>query len=112
MANSKDRRKRRRLKKETPRPITSPLPETTEKNKSVSVLKRIPRWFYLSLVVGTLLVTLLEGYPWLSLQKDDSLNSQNPYKTMFVAANDGYVLITDVDVSCIVSATTTKANVL
>jgi hypothetical protein len=77
-----------------------------QETKHDSVLKRLPRWVYYLVVLGTLIVTLLQGYPWLHLQKDDSLNSQNPYKTMFVVVNDGYTPVTNVAISCTPTFTT------
>jgi hypothetical protein len=52
-------------------------------------------------------ITLLEGYPWISLQKDESLNPANPYRTMFVAVNEGYVPLSSIEVSCISTFKTT-----
>jgi hypothetical protein len=45
-------------------------------------------------------ITLLEGYPWLALQRDDSLDPHNPYKTMFLISNEGYFTATNIEVSC------------
>ena len=43
---------------------------------------------------------MLEGYPWLSIQRDDSLSTTNPYATLFSVANEGYIPLTDLDANC------------
>jgi hypothetical protein len=71
-------------------------------------LKRIPFWkkipvtVYLLLGALALAITLLEGYPWLSVQRDDSLSSTNPYATAFSIANEGYIPVTELDADCAV----------
>jgi hypothetical protein len=103
MANSKGRRKLRRLRKEGRQSMPPPPPSEPRKEMAKPILKnikRIPRWFYLSIVLGTLIVTLLEGYPWLSIQRDDSLSSTNPLATTFSISNEGYVPVTDLQANC------------
>lgn len=62
--------------------------------------KSIPAWVYALVVALSVVITLLEGYPWFSLQRDDSLSLTNPYKTIFSVGNEGYVPIVDLDAEC------------
>jgi hypothetical protein len=45
-------------------------------------------------------ITLFEGYPWIDLQKDETLDRGNPYRMMFVAVNEGYAPLTSIHVDC------------
>jgi hypothetical protein len=102
MANSKGRRKLRRKLPETE--VSTPPPTLSrphEPRRSNPSWKRIPGWVYGIVVVSSIIVTVLEGYPWLSIQRDDSLNSSNPYATVFLISNEGYIPITDLDAYCI-----------
>src|SRR6185437_1808413 len=45
-------------------------------------------------------ITLLGGYPWLTLQENESLDPHNPYKTLFLISNEGYFPATNIDVNC------------
>ena len=107
MANSKDRRKLRRqqtLGLKLPQPAhpakTAPIAQEVIR---IPWWKRIPKRVYFLIVFGTLIVTLLEGYPWLSIQRDDSLSSTNPFATTFSISNEGYVPVTDLNADCIFS---------
>jgi hypothetical protein len=42
----------------------------------------------------------MQAAPSLGLQKDESLNPNNPYKTMFAVVNHGYVPATNIEVDC------------
>jgi len=72
--------------------------------------KRSHKTLYGSIVVATLSITLLEGYPWLSIQENAFLDPLDPYSQMFSITNQGYIPLTDVDVNCLPSYTT-SANV-
>jgi hypothetical protein len=54
-------------------------------------------------VFATLVITLLEGWPWLSIEKDTQLDPLNPYSEMFVVVNTGYIPITSLDALCVSS---------
>jgi hypothetical protein len=45
-------------------------------------------------------VALLQVSPYINLQKEESLDPGNPYRTMFVAVNDGYLPIGNIKVTC------------
>jgi hypothetical protein len=45
-------------------------------------------------------LALIEAYPYLDIQKDDSLSATNPYRTMLVARNGGWIPISSVVVDC------------
>ena len=102
MANSRDRRTLRRALRESGLGVVlkpTPLPPLP---KQVPFWKKIPLTAYLLLGVLALAITLLEGYPWLSIQRDDSLSSTNPYATALSIANEGYIPVTELDVDCAV----------
>jgi hypothetical protein len=100
MANSRDRRKLQRMLREAGLPLPQKPPSPPQLPISEHPLKRIPKWIYVVLVGATLLVTLFEGVPWLSIQPGDSLNPLDPYATMFSVSNGGYVPLTDLTAEC------------
>ena len=108
MANSKDRRILRRALREAglskaPNTTAPPAPPA-----SIPFGRKIPPTVYAVLVSLGLLITLLEGYPWLPLQEGGgTINPLNPYKTLFLLVNQGYAPITDIDVQCIPQFKTT-----
>jgi len=63
-------------------------------------LRRIPGWIYAVIVFAALVITLLEGYPWLSVQEGVSLDPRNPYSELFAISNGGYAPVSDLDASC------------
>lgn len=78
------------------------------KLKQTSLWSGIPR-----LVWGAVLAvaTLVSIYPWLSVQRDDSLDQSSPYATMFVISNSGYIHATDVNAECVISFEGSTQNV-
>lgn len=110
MAKSRDRRKLRRELQEaglghllTPPPPPSRPPRIDADEPGSPKRRfwaRIPVWVWLLFVFLATAITLLEGYPWLSIERDDSLNALDPYETMFSVANEGYVTLTDLDALC------------
>lgn len=103
MANSKGRRATRRslegiglgwLLKTTPPSLGQ---------KTIPFWKRISTAGYAILAFLALLIALMQGYPWLSLQKDESMDPSKPYSSMFLLTNTGYISATDIDVYCDVS---------
>jgi hypothetical protein len=67
---------------------------------AISFWKRIPAWGYVSVVFLSIAITLAEGYPWLSIQENTYLDPGDSFSQMFSVTNQGYVPLTDVDVSC------------
>jgi hypothetical protein len=65
-----------------------------------SLWRRIAKWVYALIALVALLVTLLEGVPWLSIEESGSLDPRNPYATLFSVTNAGYVPATDLDALC------------
>jgi hypothetical protein len=63
----------------------------------------LPKWTWLVLVVVATAITLLEGYPWLDIQKDEILSPSNPYRNLLIIVNQGYIPISSVEVVCIVN---------
>jgi hypothetical protein len=84
--------------KTTPRQIQQPPVAPSQ-----SLIRKVPKavWW----VIGALavIVTLLEGYPWLSIQEGVLLNPSNPYSELFSISNAGYIPVTDLDASCVVN---------
>lgn len=64
---------------------------------------RIPVWVKAIVIPATLLITLLEGWPWLTVEKDVFLDPYNPYSELFVVVNTGYVPATHLTAECIVN---------
>src|SRR5664279_5448986 len=63
--------------------------------------KRIPKPIYAVLGIAALAVTLLEGYPWLSIQEGSLTDPGNPFSEMFKVVNGGYVPVTNLDAVCL-----------
>jgi hypothetical protein len=55
---------------------------------------------YICVAALSILITLLEGYPWLSVQQNDYLDPTDPYSQMFSVTNQGYIPLTDIAVHC------------
>lgn len=62
--------------------------------------KSIPSSIRWSVVTLTALITLLQGFPWLSIEEQSFLNPSNPYSQMFKVVNTGYIPITSVTAKC------------
>jgi len=62
--------------------------------------KRIPGSIWGALVLLTLLITLLEGYPWLSVEIGERIEPNEPYTTLFQVVNEGYAPISHLDAEC------------
>jgi hypothetical protein len=113
MANSRGRRKLKRLLQEQglsvplkvpvidapPAALPPPPPKHPSRWNRIPWGK-VPGWCWTLIVIFSVLITVLEAYPWLSIQRDDSLDPSNPYATTFIVTNDGYLPITDLDVIC------------
>lgn len=112
MANSRGRRRlRRQLQEaglghllETP---SQRSPTINASQTSPPFWKRIPAWIYALLGGLAIVVTLLEGYPWLSVEEGPILEPHNPLSEMFQVVNGGYVTVTDLDAHCIVTMEST-----
>jgi hypothetical protein len=90
IANSKSRRRTRRELQEAGLghllAVSSHSPLFSKPARSRFWVKfPVSAWTCIGLL--TAVITLLEGYSWLELQKDESLSPKNPFKTMFVIAN-------------------------
>ena len=87
-----------------------PMPQM-QANQQPSLWRRIPGWFYFLLVFSTLVVTILEGVPWLSIDEGNLLDSQNPFSALFSVTNGGYIPVTNLDANCILSFRNQRQNV-
>jgi hypothetical protein len=82
-------------------PLSPPAPtEPPERPKFWGFWRKIPAWIYICFGVLGIAITLLEGYPWLSIREGPLLESSNPFTEMFRVVNDGYVPIYDVVSDC------------
>jgi hypothetical protein len=105
MGNSRGRRKFRRLAGERSSSKRQPPAATISQQSTPSNLpfwKRIPGWIYGAILISSVLITLLEGYPWLSIQEGSLLDPQNPYSELFSIANGGYAPVSDLSADCII----------
>ena len=85
-----------------------PLP--IEPPPTKSLLRRVFQWKYAVLIFLATIITLLEGYPWLSVERGEVLDPRNPYSEMFDARNGGYVPITNLDALCSMKFTDSRGN--
>jgi hypothetical protein len=98
-------KKRKRMKTQALERVTTPPPP-----KGRSLWRRIPGWLKATAGCLTILITLLEGWPWLSVEENGMLDSRNPYSTLFLVVNNGYARITDLDADCTLDFEDTSHN--
>jgi hypothetical protein len=101
MGNSKDRRKLRRLIQQLGLSMPPKTPAAPKKSVSSPFWKRIPAWVYATAALFSIVITLAEGYPWLSIQRGGMLDSRNPFSEMFEISNGGYVPLTNLNAYCV-----------
>ncbi|HEV2221654.1 MAG TPA: hypothetical protein VGR84_01490 [Candidatus Acidoferrales bacterium] len=80
-----------------------PLQTTRVKSKAkvpAHFWKKVPRWIWVATVGFSVLITMAEGYPWLSIQTSGLLDPYNPYSELFQVSNGGYVPLTNLDCDC------------
>ncbi len=80
-------RKRRRKRKPTPEP-------------RASYLRKLPGWAWGLLGAFAVVISVLQGWPWLAIDEGSSLDGKNPYTTLFRVRNDGYLPVSDLDAVC------------
>lgn len=88
---SKRRRKTGQFRRRQERPAPA---------KRRSVWKRIPAWIWVALAFLSIVVAMLQAYPWLSIQETISLDPSNPYSELFLLVNEGYLPVTNLDADC------------
>lgn len=91
-----------------PNSVASSTPEPSRLRLSLKTLwawLKLPKWVWVALVVLATVITLLEGYPWLSVEEGARLDERNPYSTLFSVTNEGYIPATDFDSDCSLSFT-------
>jgi hypothetical protein len=76
------------------------MPEPQNATPWWAFWKKIPAWVYALLVAFSVVITLLEGYPWLSVEESGFLDPANPYSQLFKIRNGGYIPLTDIDAAC------------
>lgn len=92
------------------RPQKPEQPEAPPKKALGVWVTRIPLWVKLLVVGSTLLITLLEGWPWLSVGEQSFLNPSNPYSEMFKVVNTGYLPVTDLSAKCRLDFSDSRQN--
>jgi len=117
MASSKGRRKLRRHLQEAGlghllEPTAPPTKQAQPSPRERRSLE--PKLWARSLIgaVGFLaaVLAIVQGYPRVDLQKDETLNPSNPYRSMFVAVNEGFAPMGKVGVDCLVNFTTSTGG--
>jgi hypothetical protein len=100
------KRRNKAQKRPAPQRPKKPLPpEAPHQSALGEWWTRIPTWVKAAVVGATLLITLLEGWPWLSVDEQSFLNPSNPYSQMFKVINTGYLPVTDLGAQCRVDFT-------
>jgi hypothetical protein len=101
MANSKGRRKRKRLLQEQGLsvPLKSPVKRQSPQ-PSISLWRRTLRWVTGAGTFVGLVIAIFGAYPWLSLQEGGFLQPNNGLSEMWILENTGYIPITNLDASC------------
>jgi len=65
---------------------------------------KFPKWAWVvSSVLATVLatvITLFEGYPWLSVSEGSSLDTADPFSELFKVTNDGFAPVMSLDADC------------
>lgn len=65
-----------------------------------AIWKKIPKAIWWLVGAVALFVTLVEAYPWLSIQEGVTLNPSNPYSELLEVSNQGYVPLSDLSATC------------
>lgn len=106
MANSKDRRKLKRMLQEAGLgPLLATPAQRPQPPASKSILRKTPSYLYWFCAICAIAIGISQGYPWLHLEKDYSLNPSNPFAQRWLVVNGGYIPVTDLDAVCIANAT-------
>jgi hypothetical protein len=104
MANSKERRKLRRMLKEAgllpPPPPPAQPPSNGMKEKYPAWWRRIPKWIYAGIAGTAAVVGLLVLYPWLSIELSSPSDSSNPFTENFNVVNEGFISAMNVSAYC------------
>lgn len=78
-------------------------PQTPGKLQLSTVWKKIPKWLWGGLVSLSVIIALVQGYPWISLQEGALLNPSNLYSELFTITNQGYIPLTELSAACVVN---------
>ena len=90
-----------------PAPATSlPSPDSGATRRFLLYLRRLPSWIYYALSITVIGIALLQGWPWLSIVQNGSLDPKNPYSTKFNLTNIGYIPVYDIYAICKVTLDT------
>ena len=111
MANSRERRTLRRALQEAGlhKLLVSPPPPRSPISKSI--WKRISKTLYGFVGLVAAYIGLVAFWPWLGIEQSGSLDPHNPYQTLFFITNEGFLPITDVNVTCILTTTSIGQHV-
>jgi hypothetical protein len=103
-ANSRERRQLKRLLLRLGLPPKEGVPSLPKPPQPQPLWKSISKKVYAALTLLGLFVTFFVLWPWLSLDKSGSLDPSNALKTLFFATNEGFLPLTDLTVTCLVTA--------
>jgi len=99
--------RRRRKRKPLPKPQEAKLqlpPEPLSQLQPqalVPLWKRIPAWAYVALGMLAALIGIIQSYPFFSCTEGARLQPSDPYSQMFVLTNEGYIPVTNPQISCL-----------
>lgn len=98
-------KRRSRKKKTKSKHVAVTARESRLGSRMAVLLARMSGTTWLGVGAGSVLLTifaaLLTLYPWLSIQQDGSIDSGNPFGSMFSLANDGYLPVFNVGGNCV-----------
>jgi hypothetical protein len=88
--------------RQPPTPPGSPAPSRPPESFHYPSLEwlKFPKWVWVMLVVLATTITLLEGYPWLSIEDGPLLDPNDAYSELFQLKNGGYIPVTDLNAFC------------
>ena len=100
MGNSKDRRKAKRQPQAQGLQVPHQPPMPPQRKNRKQFWQRVPGWLWTVIVAFSVLITVAEGYPWLSIQEGPLLEPSNLYSELWNVSNGGYIPLTNLDVTC------------
>lgn len=91
------RKGKKQRKKPSPKQEPHSQPTLPLASRGARIAPRVSQWI---VVVVGLLAAALSLYPWLSVEERNFLDPSNPYSQLFDLVNNGYIPVTNLDVSC------------
>ena len=92
----------------TPQSRIKPVQEKSSRPQSRSKVSQRVKGFWSVVVALTVLFTVYEAAyqfrPQVKIERDSTLNNKDPFATQFSVSNNGRIIVTDLNFSCIVNA--------